>query len=78
MGFPADRFAMGDIHLQVFRTTSTRRFICLPSGSSEPSGLSLRDGLATASHEIVIASRRRITITRLRITDAGRRAMAAA
>jgi hypothetical protein len=37
----------------------------------------VRDGLATASHEIVMASRRRITVTRVRITDAGRRAMAA-
>jgi hypothetical protein len=36
----------------------------------------VRDGLATASHEIVMPSRRRITVTRVRITDPGRRAIA--
>ena len=36
----------------------------------------VRDGLATAAREMVVSGRRRITVTRLRITDAGRRALA--
>jgi hypothetical protein len=36
----------------------------------------VRDGLATADRENVVTGRRRIAVTRLRITDAGRRALA--
>jgi hypothetical protein len=36
----------------------------------------VRDGLATADREIVYAGRQPIVIVRLRITDAGRRALA--
>jgi hypothetical protein len=32
--------------------------------------------VATVAREIVVAGRRRMTVTRLRITDAGRRALA--
>jgi hypothetical protein len=35
----------------------------------------VRDGLATAASETTVAGRRRIVVTRLRITDAGRRAL---
>jgi hypothetical protein len=35
----------------------------------------VREGLATATRETVIAGRRRITVTRLPISDAGREAL---
>jgi hypothetical protein len=35
----------------------------------------VRDGLATAARETTVAGRRRIAVTRLRITDAGLRAL---
>jgi hydrogenase maturation factor len=35
----------------------------------------VRNGLATATRESAIAARRGIVVTRLRITDAGRRAL---
>jgi hypothetical protein len=36
----------------------------------------VRGGLATAAGETVVAGRRRIAVTRLRITDEGRRTLA--
>jgi hypothetical protein len=36
----------------------------------------VRDGLATAASDIVLAGKRKVQVTRVRITDAGRLALA--